>query len=100
MTAPVPRPFQRLRPLVVEQGFGRHARRPGEPSRWAGDKDLSWVAVRPELSCEVSYDQLAGDRFRHATRFERWPARTPRAAGSTSSSAQGPGFADVVAAAA
>ena len=21
---------------------------------------------------EVSYDQLTGDRFRHATRFERW----------------------------
>lgn len=53
-------------------GFGERARRPGEPSRWTGDKDLSWVALRPQVVCEVSYDQLTGDRFRHATRFERW----------------------------
>lgn len=53
-------------------GFGEHARRPGGPSRWSGDKDLSFVALRPELVCEVSYDQLTGERFRHATRFERW----------------------------
>lgn len=64
--------LERLRPLEVEDGFGKHARRPGEPSRWSADKDLSWMALRPELVCEVSYDQLAGDRFRHATRFERW----------------------------
>lgn len=60
-------------------GFGEHARRPGEPSRWSGDKDLSFVALRPELVCEVSYDQLTGERFRHATRFERWrPDKDPR----------------------
>jgi ATP-dependent DNA ligase len=29
---------------------------------------------------EVSYDQLTGDRFRHATRFERWRSdKDPRA---------------------
>lgn len=65
-----------LQPLVVGEdtadGFGAHARRPGEPSRWTGDKDLSWVALRPQVVCDVSYDQLTGDRFRHATRFERW----------------------------
>lgn len=68
-----------LQPLVLDDaaaaqagGFGEHARRPGEPSRWTGDKDLSWVALRPQVVCDVSYDQLTGDRFRHATRFERW----------------------------
>lgn len=78
--------LERLRDYVIDEGdaeaaggFGERARRPGEPSRWTGDKDLSWVALRPELVCEVSYDQLAGDRFRHATRFERWrPDKDPR----------------------
>ncbi|CAN5319123.1 ATP-dependent DNA ligase [soil metagenome] len=53
-------------------------RRPGGVSRWTGDKDLSWVPVRPELVCTISYDQLTGGRFRHATRFERWrPDKDP-----------------------
>jgi ATP-dependent DNA ligase len=55
-----------------EGAFGEHARRPGGESRWTGDKDLSWVPVHPQLVVEISYDQLTGDRFRHATRFERW----------------------------
>jgi ATP-dependent DNA ligase len=64
-----------LRPPAVddgESGFGEHARRPGGPSRWSGDKDLEYEPVRPLMVVEVSYDQLTGDRFRHATRFERW----------------------------
>jgi len=60
-------------------GFGEHARHPGAPSRWTGDKDLDFVPLRPVLVIEVSYDQLTGDRFRHATRFERWrPDKDPR----------------------
>jgi ATP-dependent DNA ligase len=51
---------------------------PGAPSRWTGDKDLSWEPLRPELIAEVSYDHLQGDRFRHATSFKRWrPDRSP-----------------------
>ena len=54
------------------------ARMPGGPSRWSGDKDLSWVPLRPELVCEVGYDHMQGDRFRHTTRFRRWrPDREP-----------------------
>jgi ATP-dependent DNA ligase len=46
---------------------------PGGLSRWSRGKDTEWVAVRPELVCEVSYDKLeAGERFRHATGFIRW----------------------------
>jgi ATP-dependent DNA ligase len=64
---------------VSAEGFGEHARRPGGQSRWSGDKDLDYVAVRPLLVVEISYDQLTGDRFRHATRFERWrPDKDPR----------------------
>lgn len=70
--------FERLRPLQADDAFGQDARRPGEPSRWTGDKDLSWVALEPLLACEVSYQQLTNGRFRHATRFERWrPDKDP-----------------------
>ena len=35
-------------------------------------------AARPVLVCEVAYDHLQGDRFRHATTFRRWrPDRRP-----------------------
>lgn len=68
----------RLRALEASTGFGEHARRPGAQSRWSGDKDLDWVPLRPELVLQVSYDQLTGERFRHATRFERWrPDKDP-----------------------
>jgi ATP-dependent DNA ligase len=51
-------------------------RMPGATSRWNRGKDLSWEALRPELVCEVAYDHLQGDRFRHGTTFLRW--RTDR----------------------
>lgn len=47
-------------------------RAPGGPSRWSQGQDKSFVAVRPELVCEVSFDFMQGDRFRHAARFIRW----------------------------
>jgi ATP-dependent DNA ligase len=55
---------------------------PGAVTRWNAKKDLSWVAVRPELVCEVAYDQMEGRRFRHTARFRRWrPDRTPESCG-------------------
>ncbi len=51
---------------------------PGGVSRWTGTKDLSWMPLRPELVCEVAYDHMEGDRFRHTARFVRWrPDREP-----------------------
>ena len=51
---------------------------PGAISRWSGKKDLSFIALHPELVCEVRYDQLEGERFRHTTTFIRWrPDREP-----------------------
>ncbi len=58
--------------LCTEDSFGEEARRPGAESRWSGGKDLSWIPVTPGVVIEISYDQLQGGRFRHATRFERW----------------------------
>jgi ATP-dependent DNA ligase len=43
-----------------------------EPSRWAGDRDLEWVALRPELVIEVGYDHAAAGRIRHGARFRRF----------------------------
>jgi ATP-dependent DNA ligase len=55
-------------------------RMPGATSRWNRGKDLSWEPLRVERVCEVAYDHLQGDRFRHATHFLRWrPDRSPRA---------------------
>ena len=53
-------------------------RLPGAVSRWNAKKDLSWVALRPELVVEVAYDHLEGTRFRHTAQFRRWrPDREP-----------------------
>jgi ATP-dependent DNA ligase len=53
-------------------------RMPGATSRWNRGKDLSWEPLRPERVCEVAYDHLQGDRFRHGTTFLRWrPDRDP-----------------------
>jgi ATP-dependent DNA ligase len=49
-------------------------RMPGGQSRWSAGKDLSWEPVRIELVCEVKYDHMQGDRFRHAAFFQRWRA--------------------------
>lgn len=43
-----------------------------EPSRWAGGRDLEWVALRPELVIEVGYDHAATGRIRHGARFHRF----------------------------
>jgi ATP-dependent DNA ligase len=64
-------------------GFGSAdasgTRLPGATSRWNRGKDLSWEPLRVERVCEVAYDHLQGDRFRHATTFRRWrPDRDPR----------------------
>jgi ATP-dependent DNA ligase len=54
------------------------SRMPGGQSRWSAGKDLSWEPVRVERVCEVKYDHLQGDRFRHAAIFLRWrPDKRP-----------------------
>ena len=65
----------------VDEGSAASTQRlPGATSRWSAGKDLSWVALRPERVCEVRYDHLQGDRFRHATTFLRWrPDKPPEA---------------------
>ena len=53
-------------------------RMPGGQSRWSAGKDLSWEPLRIERVCEVKYDHMQGNRFRHAAVFQRWrPDRRP-----------------------
>jgi ATP-dependent DNA ligase len=78
---------EELRPVGHISGFNAKAKRDlrtmlkplesgergsAEPSRWAGDRDLEWVALRPELVIEVGYDHAAAGRIRHGTRFLRF----------------------------
>jgi ATP-dependent DNA ligase len=54
-------------------------RMPGGQSRWSAGKDLSWEPLRIERVCEVKYDHMQGDRFRHAATFLRWrPDKPPK----------------------
>jgi len=52
-------------------------RRFSEPNRW-GTNELEESALRPELVCEVRYDKVQGNRFRHGTRLLRFrPDKDP-----------------------
>jgi len=82
---------QELKPLRVDalekhpwrewaDAESHHGRRmPGGQSRWSAGKDLSWEPLRIERVCEVKYDHMQGDRFRHAAIFLRWrPDKKPK----------------------
>ena len=69
-------------PWAAWAGEPSGGRKPGAPSRWNNKRDLSWEPLRPELVCEVAYDHMQGDRFRHAATFKRWrPDREPASCG-------------------
>jgi ATP-dependent DNA ligase len=54
----------------------------GEQTRWRSSKESRWIPLRPERVVEVAYDQMEGDRFRHAVRFLRWrPDKSPHDCG-------------------
>jgi len=50
-----------------------------EPSRWSADRDLEWVALRPELVIEVSFDHVSAGRIRHGAKILRWRDDKPPA---------------------
>ena len=55
-----------LAPLLTKE------RVEGKASRWNAGRDATWEALRPAKVCEVKYDHLQGDRFRHPAQFLRW----------------------------
>ena len=44
----------------------------GEPSRWSQGRDLEWVALRPELVVEITFDHVSDGRIRHGAKVQRW----------------------------
>ncbi len=53
------------------------------PSRWTAGRDLEWVALRPELVVEVTFDHVSNGRIRHGAKVVRWREdKDPRACGT------------------
>jgi len=44
----------------------------GDPSRWQNERELEWIAMRPELVVEVTFDHTSNNRIRHGTKIVRW----------------------------
>ena len=44
----------------------------GEASRWTQGRELEWVALRPELVVEVTFDHVSDGRIRHGAKVQRW----------------------------
>jgi ATP-dependent DNA ligase len=64
---------KRKRELVAElEPYATGERGSADPSRWAGDRELEWVSLRPELIVEVSFDHVSGGRIRHGSKILRW----------------------------
>jgi ATP-dependent DNA ligase len=77
--APVRRELEDLLPKLRAPGAISGDRVPGGQSRWSRRKELDWNPVKPELVCEVRYDKLERNRFRHGTRFLRFrPDKDPQ----------------------
>ena len=79
---------------ALRDGRARH----GEPSRWASERELEWVELRPELVVEVTFDHASNDRIRHGAKIARW--REDKAAGgvhgwTSSSSSPRRGYPDI-----
>ena len=66
-----------VEPLKGPSGFTGSA--PGGASRWSKPgTSRDWVALKPTLIAEVTYDQVTGNRFRHGTTFRGWrPDKAP-----------------------
>ena len=64
---------KRKRELVSELApYETGQRGTGDPSRWSAGRDLQWVALRPELVVEATYDHVSDGRIRHGTKVLRW----------------------------
>jgi ATP-dependent DNA ligase len=68
------------RELVAKlQPYETGERGSGEPSRWTQGRDLEWVALRPELVVEITFDHVSDGRIRHGAKVQRWRDDKPAA---------------------
>ena len=64
---------KRKKELVAELApYETGERGSGEASRWTHGRELEWVALRPELVVEVTFDHASDGRIRHGTKVLRW----------------------------
>jgi ATP-dependent DNA ligase len=64
---------KRKRELVGELApYETGERGSADPSRWAADRDLEWINLRPELVVEVTFDHVSSGRIRHGSKIVRW----------------------------
>lgn len=48
-----------------------------DPSRWSAERNLEWVALRPELVVEIDFDHVSARRIRHGAKLKRWREDKP-----------------------
>ena len=65
---------RRCAPYETGRARARRARRAGRPGR-----DLEWVALRPELVVEITFDHTSDGRIRHGAKVQRWRDDKPPA---------------------
>jgi len=64
---------KRKRELVAELApYETGERGSADPSRWAADRDLEWISLRPELVVEITFDHVSDGRIRHGAKIVRW----------------------------
>ena len=64
---------KRKRELVAELApYESGERGSADPSRWAADRELEWISLRPELVVEVTFDHVSSGRIRHGSKIVRW----------------------------
>ncbi len=79
VTGPLQRQLQEMLPPLRVEEETTTGRQGGGTSRWSRGRDLEWTPVKPAVVCEVRYDKVEEDRFRHGTRFLRFrPDKDPR----------------------
>jgi ATP-dependent DNA ligase len=66
------RPAEKASLLARLTPYETGARGHGDPSRWKTEKEMEWVALRPELVVEVTFDHASDGRIRHGTKILRW----------------------------
>lgn len=72
ISAELQKQLRELLPPLKEEGHLEGGRMPGGQSRWSQGKELEWTEIKPVLVCEVRYDKMEEERFRHGTRFLRF----------------------------
>jgi ATP-dependent DNA ligase len=79
IAGPLQQQLQKMLPPLRVETEPTTGRQPGMESRWSRGRELEWIPVQPKLVCEIRFDKVEEERFRHGTRFLRFrPDKDPR----------------------